>query len=1183
MPGTAVELVPGGLLDRLAATAEADALSAVRAAAAAGAPARALAATGGVTGADPVTLAAWRHFAWHAYWLALPDGGGAPQTEALLGRMLREAPRPRPEVIARPEDWIVGRLLTEVREWRAIATQAVLLDDSDAVRGLGIADIDEARARLGTRQDLQGHLDLLAADLSARTGDLAAADGYLRSARQRLDAAGDARGLAAASLVTGDLLAAPLSSPLAWNCLLVSMRSTPGAELDDKVELREFTGSPGAADAARAAYDDSEARYAAAGDAAGLAAAGLRRAYLEVAAGRPAEAVALATRARQSFAEAGRPLDEATAAVHAALAAVADDVLPADAGAAALVIAAGAATIGHGPALGLGLLCCRMGRHWSALGDRPERGVAALGLARQVLAATGDPVLRSQAAAAAGEAAAAVNDVTAVRLAIRDALAADDEPLAEPADPLDHRRQRRALLAVKSYILGARIRDVDGMERAARALEDVLEPLRRGLDGYTGTAQQVAAQLLTLTDLPGNAVTGLVYRARAARDAGDDELEEELLTEALEALDAAPGPERDFGEAVVTAYTGDLAAASAAFERYAEGELAGTAEGSPAWRMIHVEGLAFQLNVERAGPARAHHDALSRSRPDWWRGLGEKWEHRTLVARLLEQEGDLPGALAVFDEALGDIERTRGGLRRDELKTSFFAGSGVRNAYLDATRVALRLAEAAPAESAGWHAKAFGYAERARSRALRDLLAANLSAEGAGLSSALVDRWRAAGAQVTLAQDRLAAAAEPSDELRAALAAALSTLDAVELELRDADPRFWTAVNPQAVPAGLGTVAAGLPEGVAIIQYVAGAGDLLAWAVTRHGLTAPHRRRDREVVRLTGLVSTMVDACATGRRYTTAAAGLADLLLEPLRPVIERSSALLLIPSGPLARLPFGALPWDGAPLWSARPLTVLPSAGLPEARPPGAAGGPSLVVGDPSDMAYQFPGSPRPAPQPALPGAAVEAWHVSRTLAGATLLLGPQATEAAVRAGLSGAPVIHLATHGVLDPEAPLGTAVLLASGESLTAAELFGVRLDAGLVVMSACRTGAGTVVGGDELLGLGRALVAAGARAVLVSRWAIDDTSTALLMAEFHRRRAAGSSDAVALQEAVAHIRSLDRKRARALFDRMTAEAAAAGQQAVAALTEQAVRDLDLGPDAPYEHPYHWAAFDLISAGG
>jgi CHAT domain-containing protein len=98
---------------------------------------------------------------------------------------------------------------------------------------------------------------------------------------------------------------------------------------------------------------------------------------------------------------------------------------------------------------------------------------------------------------------------------------------------------------------------------------------------------------------------------------------------------------------------------------------------------------------------------------------------------------------------------------------------------------------------------------------------------------------------------------------------------------------------------------------------------------------------------------------------------------------------------------------------------------------------------------------------------------------------------------------VIHLATRGILDEKAPLLSSVLLAHGEQLNVYELMGLHLNADLVVLSACSTARGQITDGDDVIGLTRGLLAAGAKAVLVSLWPVSDLATTLFMGEFFRQ--------------------------------------------------------------------------------
>src|SRR6185503_18037582 len=85
------------------------------------------------------------------------------------------------------------------------------------------------------------------------------------------------------------------------------------------------------------------------------------------------------------------------------------------------------------------------------------------------------------------------------------------------------------------------------------------------------------------------------------------------------------------------------------------------------------------------------------------------------------------------------------------------------------------------------------------------------------------------------------------------------------------------------------------------------------------------------------------------------------------------------------------------------------------------------------------------------------------------------------------------------------------------LTTLSIFHLPLNASLVTLSACQTGRSVIGGGDELLGLMRAFLYAGAASLVLSLWAVEDRSTALLMETFYRKLAEGLSKRAALRYA------------------------------------------------------------------
>jgi CHAT domain-containing protein/uncharacterized protein HemY len=256
-------------------------------------------------------------------------------------------------------------------------------------------------------------------------------------------------------------------------------------------------------------------------------------------------------------------------------------------------------------------------------------------------------------------------------------------------------------------------------------------------------------------------------------------------------------------------------------------------------------------------------------------------------------------------------------------------------------------------------------------------------------------------------------------------------------------------------------------------------------------------------------------------------AKLHQLLIDPIAPDLPKdpSQRVIFLPQGELFLVPFAALPnAQGKYLIERHTIVTAPSiqtltlthqqAQKIQAKPIPATGR-SVVVGDPTMPIYQGTAL-RP-----LPGARQEALAIAKFL-NTSPLLGEQATKSAVLAQIQSANMIHFATHGLLDTvQGDMPGAIALApSGPDsglLSASEIFDLKLNAQLVVLSACDTGRGQITG-DGVVGLSRSLIAAGAPSVLVSLWAVDDGSTRYLMGEFYRNLDQRQDKAQALRNAM-----------------------------------------------------------------
>jgi CHAT domain-containing protein len=225
---------------------------------------------------------------------------------------------------------------------------------------------------------------------------------------------------------------------------------------------------------------------------------------------------------------------------------------------------------------------------------------------------------------------------------------------------------------------------------------------------------------------------------------------------------------------------------------------------------------------------------------------------------------------------------------------------------------------------------------------------------------------------------------------------------------------------------------------------------------------------------------------------------LHSALIEPLRIQRHGVSRLVIVPYGALHFLPFHLL-YDGpAYLIEQYEVVTLPAAGL--ALQPSPKRVPGALI-----LAHSWEGR--------LPYTHREA-EIVQGLFGGTM----QADEMANRSAFQAPPtqILHIAAHGEYRLDQPDLSYIQLADGQ-LYADDLLQQDLSYELVTLSACETGRANVAGGEELIGLGRGFLYAGAGALLLSLWPVPDTTTVRLMEEVYRALRQGASKAAAIREA------------------------------------------------------------------
>ena len=244
-------------------------------------------------------------------------------------------------------------------------------------------------------------------------------------------------------------------------------------------------------------------------------------------------------------------------------------------------------------------------------------------------------------------------------------------------------------------------------------------------------------------------------------------------------------------------------------------------------------------------------------------------------------------------------------------------------------------------------------------------------------------------------------------------------------------------------------------------------------------------------------VAEFVQSIKKRRRQTRE---LAELLYKRLLRPMQASIAgrdLLIVPHGSLHYVPFAALHDGERYLVQGRALRYLPSAMLLGLLPqPGgkAAGAPVqrlLILGNPDLGKAELD----------LPASQEEAQALQGLFAAnSELFIRKAATESLVKERAFDFSHIHVASHGEFSADAPLDSRLRLAADAKndgvLSVSEIYGLRLNAQVVMLSACETGLGRVSSGDDVVGLTRGFLYAGAQNVVGSLWEVDDDATSAL---------------------------------------------------------------------------------------
>ncbi len=502
-----------------------------------------------------------------------------------------------------------------------------------------------------------------------------------------------------------------------------------------------------------------------------------------------------------------------------------------------------------------------------------------------------------------------------------------------------------------------------------------------------------------------------------------------------------------------------------------------------------------------------------------------------------EASGNTELARQAYEQAFKKLEDLRSHLGKEELKIAFLKNKLAVYEGLVITSLAVSFGMRAQRE-------AFGYIEQAKSRSLADLIAFRASSitsrEPETLSPAMGEfrdlRQKLNWTYHQIELEELNPTGRSRDRIQQLRLLSRNYEDALVKafsQVQHVDREFASLQNAKTV--SVEELQSILPENTLLLEYYTARNRFYVCLVSRKGFKIVSLGGVTEVREKLRLLQLQLAKFRLGADYIqrlekpllqATQAHLEELYALLIAPIRDQMTAehLIIIPHTFLHYLPFHALSDGERYLIDDFSVSYAPSSSIfavcqEKAQPESDRG--TLVMAVPDARA---------------PFIEEEARFVASAMENTRLFMGTEATEERLRTYGPQSRFIHIATHGYFRQDNPMFSSIRL--GNSLLSLfDLYQLRFDAELVTLSGCGTGMNVVIGGDELIGLVRGLLYAGAQTLMVSLWEVHDQSTAEFMRDFYQDYRASANKANALRNAVLKLKEKHR------------------------------------------HPYYWAAFALV----
>jgi tetratricopeptide (TPR) repeat protein len=491
----------------------------------------------------------------------------------------------------------------------------------------------------------------------------------------------------------------------------------------------------------------------------------------------------------------------------------------------------------------------------------------------------------------------------------------------------------------------------------------------------------------------------------------------------------------------------------------------------------------------------------------------------TCLGRVHEGMGEIDQAVQDYKKAVGGIEQITATLTADEHRTAFVTDK-------------LAPYEALVTINAFTNPSlAFSWAEQGKSRALVNLLSAGVRPRfriADEMDARQAERLQDIRDELNWLYTRLTRGVAPGET--GVPAASPETWKKIKAREQEATSIWRSLRGKHAEELSLireasltpSDIQANLPDGTVLVEYFIARGQIIVFLITPSEVRSyPSIASTTDVLNLMEKLAFQFSKFQYGTGYyqrhktillqstQEILAELGQKLIGPFWNELSKSSAAIVIPHGPLHSLPFQSLRMDGHYFIETHAISYAPSASVLK-----------FCWKKSTPFTKQHPYSGKPllvgVPDESISHVMTEINTIANIFGESDILLGEDATFENVSRGMPTCGVLHLAAHGLFRPEAPLLSSIRLAD-RWLAVQDIYNLDLKTTLVILSACETGLGHDAGGDDLVGLVRGFLYAGAASLIVSLWTVDDESMTQLVTDFYSHWLAGNSKVEALREA------------------------------------------------------------------